>query len=272
MTSKRQQNRVMNATELARLMRQLQHGHNLFDIFRDFVEMSAIAVSNSVDLRQRDEREKRYLDIIGRYSKSDQQLFPRMLACLVNELEDKPSDVLGKLFGELDLGSDARGQFFTPYEVCQLMADMTIGDPAHLRATVERQGFATVMEPACGAGAMLIAFTESARKHGINPQRHLHITAQDVDQRAVHMTYLQLSLLHIPATIMLGNTLALECREIWNTPAHILNGWTWRLKTKDSGAEIPVSETRSDSFVSDPPPASPPTPANDNRQLALFAE
>lgn len=259
MTSSRQKNRVLNASELAKLMRELQHSHNLFDVFRDFAEMSAIAISNSVDLVHRDEREKRYLDIIGRYSRSEQELFSRMLACLVNELETKPGDILGRLFGELDMGSDARGQFFTPYEVCMLMAEVTIGDPNHLRETIERQGFATVMEPACGAGAMLIAFAETARKHGINPQKQIHVTAQDVDPRAVHMTYLQLSLLHIPAAIILGNTLAVECREVWYTPAHILDGWTWRLKAKHSAPEAPA-----------------PIPANDNcqqpEQLALFAQ
>jgi hypothetical protein len=34
---------------------------------------------------------------------------------------------------------------------------------------------------------------------GVNDQQHLHITAVDIDIRAVHMTYLQLSLLRVPA-------------------------------------------------------------------------
>lgn len=270
MTSRRQKDRALNASELARMMRELQHGHNLFDVFRDFVEMSAIAISNAVDLHHHGQREARYLDIIGRYRPHEQQLFPRMLSCLVNELETKPRDVLGQLFGELDMGSDARGQFFTPYELCELIAEVTIGDPADMLDIVNRQGFATVTEPACGAGAMVIAFAEVARRNGINPQQCIHVTAQDVDVRAVHMTYLQLSLLHIPATVILGNTLAVECREVWHTPAHILGGWTWRLRAKHSATDIPVSERR-------PMPDEAPiqAPVNDNRQqpeqLSLFA-
>jgi hypothetical protein len=44
------------------------------------------------------------------------------------------------------------------------------------------------------------------------------------------MAYLQLSLLHIPAVVILGNTLALEEREHWFTPAHILGGWSRKLR------------------------------------------
>jgi hypothetical protein len=39
------------------------------------------------------------------------------------------------------------------------------------------------------------------------------------------MTYIQLTLLHVPAVVILGNTLALEEREHWYTPAHFIGGW-----------------------------------------------
>lgn len=43
------------------------------------------------------------------------------------------------------------------------------------------------------------------------------------------MTYLQLSILHISAIIILGNTLLMEERDLWYTPAHILGGWNYKL-------------------------------------------
>lgn len=43
------------------------------------------------------------------------------------------------------------------------------------------------------------------------------------------MTYLQLSLLHIPAVVVHGNALSLEEWGHWYTPAHILGGWRARL-------------------------------------------
>ena len=41
---------------------------------------------------------------------------------------------------------------------------------------------------------MVIAMAEAMGKAGINYQQHLHVVAQDVDSRAVHMCFLQLSL------------------------------------------------------------------------------
>lgn len=52
----------------------------------------------------------------------------------------------------------------------------------------------------------------------------------DVDQTAAYMAYIQLTLLHIPATVVVGNSLTLEVRETYYTPAHILGFWGSKLK------------------------------------------
>jgi len=248
--------RATRSSDLGQLMREASGRHNLWDVFADFCEMGALAIANAVDLRQREEREKRYLAKIARYDKAEQALFPQMLAALVDRMEEGPDDVLGRLFGELDLGNSARGQFFTPYELCRLMARVQVGDPATLRATVEREGFITVNEPACGAGAMIIAFSEAMREAGVEPQQHMHATCQDIDSRGVHMCFLQLALLHIPAVVVLGNTLAVECREAWYTPAQIMGGWTWRLQR----GRHPLIETERPEAVTPEPEAETPAP------------
>lgn len=214
---------------LIRLLNANSHRHNLWDVFADFCEMGALAMSNSVDLAQRHEREKRYMNLIKKYEPSEVHRFPRMLAELTMAMEYGPDDVLGRVFGELELGNSSRGQFFTPYPVCQMMASHLIGNGEDLHEKLEERGFITVSEPACGAGAMPIAFAEALTKKGVNFQHNLHIIAQDLDSRAVHMTYLQLSILHVPAIIILGNTLTMEEREMWYTPAHILGGWNYKL-------------------------------------------
>jgi type I restriction-modification system DNA methylase subunit len=222
--------RATRASDLGKLMREAAGRRDLFDVFRDFIEMAACAISNTVDLHHRAEREERYLKTIGRYEKHEQALFPEMLAALVERMEQGPDDVLGRLFSELELYNADRGQFFTPYELCKTIAALQIGDPTHMAAAIEAQGFVTVSEPACGAGAMIIAFQDLMRQAGFNPQTQMHATCQDIDSRGVHMCYLHLSLLHIPAAVILGNTLAVECREVWYTPAHILGGWSRRLR------------------------------------------
>lgn len=222
--------RVQNHRQLAKLLQANAYRHHLWDVFGDFVEMAAISLSNAVDLINREAREARYMQIIGKYEPAERERFPLMFAELVMEMERAPGDVLGSLFGELELGNAARGQFFTPFEVCELMARVILGDADGARAEIAHKGFITVNEPACGAGAMVIAFAHAALDAGINYQQHIHVTAQDVDSRAVHMAYVQFSLLHIPAVVILGNTIAMEEREHWRTPAHVLDFWENKLR------------------------------------------
>lgn len=247
--------------EIVKLMRQAASSHGVWDVFRDFVELTALSIANTVDLVQAAEREKRYLQIVGRYDRADVDLFPRMLAELVDALED-PHDALGAVFGDLELGDAARGQFFTPYSVCQMMAKLTVGDGAELRALVERNGYTTMSEPSVGAGAQVIAFAQAMLEAGLNPQKHLHVTAVDVDARAAHMAFVQFSLLGIPAQVVVGNTLTLEQREVFYTPTHVLDGWSVRLR-RQRGAPPP-----------DPTPGSGDVPeaAADDAQLSLFSE
>ncbi|EMU5677277.1 type I restriction endonuclease subunit M [Pseudomonas aeruginosa] len=257
---------------LIRLLNANSHRHHLWDVFADFCEMGALAMSNSVDLAQRNERENRYLSIIKKYEPSEVHRFPQMLAELTMAMEYGPDDVLGQVFGELELGNNARGQFFTPYPICKLMASQLIGDGADLRKRLDERGFITVNEPASGAGAMVIAIAEALRDEGFNYQRCLHVTAQDVDSRAVHMTYLQLSLLHIPAILILGNTLALEERQLWYTPAHVLGLWSARLNRSQAVASEIIespAENAKPNLYQDPAPLPAPH-LNRGQQIALF--
>ena len=66
--------------------------------------------------------------------------------------------------------------------------------------------------------------------------------AQDLDAKAVHMAYVQFSLLHIPAIVVRGNTLELEELEHWYTPAHIMGGWGTRLRSANSAVADRVIE------------------------------
>jgi type I restriction-modification system DNA methylase subunit len=215
---------------LAKLLEQITGRHHMHRVFADFVEMAALAIANRIDWVQREPREARYMEMAKGYDARDLEAMSRALGELVAALETGgPADVLGEVFGMLEQGNAARGQFFTPYEICRLMARMTLNDD-EIRERIEARGFITMQEPAVGAGAMIIAVAEAMQERGINYQEHLHVSCVDVDARAVHMAFLQLSLLHVPAVIVLGNTLTLEEREHWYTPAHIMGLWDTRLR------------------------------------------
>ena len=80
----------------------------------------------------------------------------------------------------------------------------------------------------------MIAHAHAMRDAGVNYQQHMHAVAVDVDLVAVHMAYIQLSLLHVPAIVVHGNSLSLEVWSEWPTPAHVLGFWDSKLRRADA--------------------------------------
>lgn len=235
--------------EIAKALRRCSGSRGLWDVFADFLYMSARTIANTCDLAQRDKREAEFIAVAARHEPATVATFTEVFGMIVGALDDGGqhfTDVLGRVFHELELHNTHVGQFFTPYDLCLAMAGFTIGD--EVATTVRDKGFVTVNEPACGSGAMVIAFAEEMLRRGLNPQRQLHVVAQDIDERSVHMTYLQLSLLGIPAVVIWGDTLALEERARWYTPMHILGGWSMRLRARAAevipGGSPPVAEEK----------------------------
>lgn len=216
--------------ELEKLLRENSYRHQLHTVFGDFVEMAALSLSNSADRAQYDAREKRYLDIVGRYNAEEVARFPQMFGCLVMAFEAEMGDHLGRLFMALELGNHWKGQFFTPYALGLLMAQVQFGAAAEL---VRTRGFVTVCDPCCGAGCLLIAAAQALREQGLNYEEVMHAQATDVDPTAAHMAYVQLSLLHVPAVVVVGDSLRMETREVWRTPAHVVGLWDWRLAKRE---------------------------------------
>lgn len=202
----------------------------LSHVFDDFIEMTALAFRNAVDPVGYHDREMRYLKIADQYTREQLDRFAHALALVVMEMAEEPRDVLGRLYMELELGNDRLGQFYTPYDVALMIAAM-VTDHDAMTTQIEERGFVEISEPACGAGAFIVALSQQMRRAGLDYQHHLHVTAEDISPQAVHMTYIHLTLLHIPALIHRRNTLTRETFETWRTPAHILGGWQTRRRT-----------------------------------------
>ena len=104
-------------------------------------------------------------------------------------------------------------------------------------------------------------------RRGINYQPHLHVTAVDIAPRAVHLGYIQLSRLYVPAVIFVGNSLGTELRQSWYTPAPILGGWNAKIAARRSDAAAPTVNGPAPppvvSALAAPPPGRP-------IQLSLF--
>lgn len=215
-------------TAIVKILHSVGYRHDLYRAFSDSMEMIAIALCNNVDRAQREEREARYMEVIKRYNKTEVVELAHILPHLVMAFEDKYDDHLGQIFMELELGSDTRGQFFTPYALSYMMAELQMDDRLHDR--IEQNGFVTVSDPALGAGSMLIGFAQAMRSRGLNFQTQCHATGVDVDIKSIHMAYIQLSILGMPAVLVHGNSLSLKEWDHWYTPFHIIGGWDRKLR------------------------------------------
>lgn len=216
--------------------RATSYKHNSHTVWHDFVTMTACALSNPLDKSHREKRENRYLDIIKRYDKQEQQTFPELLDLTIMALEhNQEQDFLGDLYTQLGLCNKELKQDFTPYSVCQLMADITVGDVVE---QVKEKGYVTLDDPSCGSGATLIAGVHAIRKRlyrvGLNFQNHVLVSAQDIDETVALMCYVQLSLLGIAAYIKVGDSLIAPMaaddtlENYWFTPMYFSDVWRMR--------------------------------------------
>lgn len=210
-----------------------------WEIWSDFVVMSAIAISNTVDRANAKAREETYMKIAGKYKPAEIRQFSEMLAAVISGMDANPAqDFLGELYMSLGLGNVRAGQFFTPYNVCQCMSEITATD---LKARIERDKWISVNDPTCGAGALLVAFANECSRQNVNFQTSVLFIAQDIDYTVGLMCYLQLSILGCPGYVTIADTLAnpqtsLDRRgllprpgeNIWYTPFYFRDIWQYR--------------------------------------------
>lgn len=224
-------------TGLVKLYNSMIGAHQLWELWQDSMTMFALAISNSVDSRYSDNREKAYMDIVHKYTKDEMQVFPKIFGEIVMQLDEEPEqDLLGDLYMQLDLGSHWHGQFFTPYHLCSAMARMELG--LDCQYTVDTVKPISVCDCACGGGALLIAAAHEYRKAiahtGMNAQNYISLYAQDLSQVSAMMCYVQLSLMGYAAKVKLGDSLLHPLVEedngpdIWYTPMWFNDVWVYR--------------------------------------------
>lgn len=154
------------------------------------------------------------------------------MANIVIALDNNPrEDFLGRMFMLLNIGNRDKGQFFTPYHICDLMARLTISTE-EIMSMIKEQGPIKVCDPTCDAGAILIAavnvINEALENTEYNAQNCLIVVGQDIDHTVAMMCYIQLSLLGMYGYIKVGNALTETIIEndsldnYWFTPRYCL--------------------------------------------------
>lgn len=177
---------------------------NRWQVWQDFVMVTAIEISNATDKQNAPERTKTYQTIISKYSDAEQNKFAELLAEVIMGMEQNPDqDFLGSLYMMCELGNNHSGQFFTPYDVCRCMAELTFD----AKLVPDMEGFISVSDPACGAGATLLAFLNICKSRNICYHNKVLVVAQDIDFIVGLMCYIQCSFMGCAGYVVIGNTI-----------------------------------------------------------------
>lgn len=214
-------------------LQNLDRSKNISTVFADFTTLSLCSLAQP--FYRSPNLEQRYKNTTCNYTKEQAEKFSKLLALLVMGLEEKYQDFLGKVFSLNCFGNARKGQFFTPYHVSKMMAKINC---IELKEKINQNNFITLSEPCCGSGGMIIAFAEAMREEGHNYQNQLFVEAIDIDETCFKMAYIQLSLLGIPARVMLGDSLAWKFQRILYTPFYFVNGFELKLKQVQEKTEI----------------------------------
>lgn len=169
----------------ASLFQSLGYRYDLRPVFDDLLTMILCSFSRNLSTGLSYD-EDLYLATIAKYEREDvRNLFPKLMALLILEMEDRigdssGNDVLGEFY-EINFCRKGAAQFFTPWSVCKLMASCLGDDKA------EKEEPLRIIDPCCGSGRTLLAgaqhFGRQHRYYGI-----------DIDHTCVKMTALNLFL------------------------------------------------------------------------------
>lgn len=167
--------------EILKIFESLRYKRDLWSLYSDFLEMTAIAISNSAERiavpGRFEKREQRYLSLAKNYDKEEllkmSEAFNLFVRLQDYNLESQGAkDILGGLLMDLDLGDKWAGQFFTPDHVANLMAKVAYR-VEDFKAEIEKKGFVYANDPAVGGGVTMIGLVNAMLDGGCNPQREL---------------------------------------------------------------------------------------------------
>lgn len=169
----------------------LSYRHDVSQVFRDFLEIVICTLGHGT-------QEKRYFEIIKRYSREELENFSRLFGELMiyyskNSCESTWCDPLGTYYEILagNYKKAAFGQFFTPKALCEVMVKFTL-DPKEFSKKIN--------EPACGSGRMILAANAFVKGNSF--------IAQDADDICCQMTAVNLAFHKVDAVVYCMDTLA----------------------------------------------------------------
>jgi hypothetical protein len=158
--------------------------------------------------------DEHYLEIVRKYKNSGKQgereidYFCQAFAYLQNEMKKTNDDVLGQVYMQWNQNNKYHGQFFTPTHIASMMAKM-----------INPKG--RILDPACGSGIMLIEALKTMDNEKLDKAVFF---GQDIDLTCVKMCALNLMFFNVHGFVVWGDSLAMECKKVYETERSYLGG------------------------------------------------
>ena len=93
--------------EIISAIQKISGRYSVYEVFADWVKMTAIAISNTIDINNYPSREKEYMELSSKYTLDELMQMSEMCSLLTRACEEKMEDVLGYIYICLLYTSDA---------------------------------------------------------------------------------------------------------------------------------------------------------------------
>lgn len=202
---------MKNYEKIIDMLNNIKVGCNSYDIFNDWISFMTISINNRFNYSQT--LEDMYLSIVKQYTRDELLKYGDCMYLLADCFEEKIDDYLGKIY--MNLGGNSRtGQFFTPFNICEMMAKIQLSKYDGERIVLN--------EPSAGGGANVLAAAKAIKDKGYNYQKLLHVVSQDIDRKCSYMQFVQYTLTGISAEVVNGDTLSGQVNFKLYTPSYFL--------------------------------------------------
>lgn len=192
----------------------LQLGYSSFNIFSDWLDLMLYALQADDD---------NYLKIVQCYKnekpKGQREIdyFCQAFALLQIEMQKTNDDILGQVYMNWNMSNSLRGQFFTPKHVASMMTKM-----------LNPKG--RIIDPCCGSGVMLVEAIKTIKSDELSEALFF---GQDIDITCVKMCALNLTFFNVNGFVVWGDSLLMECKQVYQTTRSQLGGSIRELKDDD---------------------------------------
>lgn len=195
--------------------------YNYDEIFFDWIKAMFYTYANSCNKDGYEDREEKFNRLVEKHGAKTMQMFYECQAELVMLFEEKGiDDYLGKIHHQLGVHNKMKGQFFTPFHLAKMMAETQVSEV--IKELEKGKGKIKITDSACGSACLLLGMLAVLKEKGINYQKNIMLVCSDLDENAIQMAYIQLSLTGVAAKCENKNALTGEIFGSWFTLGALL--------------------------------------------------